>query len=384
MSRRGFLPAGGLAALGLLAAVAGCSRDSASGKSAGPAPPGVPVTVATAAQRDVPVQLRVIGAVEAIATIAVKTQVTGQLIGVHFQEGQDVKQGDLLFQLDPRPFQAELQRAEANLAKDLAQMRNAEVQVRRYSELLEEGAIAAELYDQVRTNAASMEATVGADRAALENARVQLGYTTIRSPLDGRTGTLLVQQGNMVKANDDTPLVTIRQIAPIYATFGLPEQALLKVRHHLATGPARVEAIVPEAPQAPARGTLTFVDNTVDRATGTIKLKGTFPNVDRRLWPGQFVNVVLTLAVQQQAVLVPSQAVQASQQGQQVFVVKPDLTVEARPVVLGQPVGNDIVVEKGLAAGERVVTEGQLRLVPGTKVEIKAAPPPAAPPERAG
>ncbi len=410
---RRFALAGGPVALGLVAALAGCSGDSASGKPNAPAPAGVPVTVATVVQRTVPIQVRAIGNVQAYSSVTVMSQVDGQVASVHFTEGQDVKRGDLLFTLDQRPLQADLQRAEAtlakdqaqekqaeaNLARDVAQLENANVQVGRYRELIDDGAISKEQYDQVRTAAVAMDATVQADRAAVDNAkalaqadraavdnaRIQLGYTVIRAPMDGRTGNLLVHPGSTVKARDQaSAMVVINQIHPIYVAFGVPEQYLESIRRYRAAGALTVETSPADQVADPVRGELTFVNNAVDPQTGTIQLKATFPNAGNRLWPGQFLNVVLTLTTRPNALLVPSQAVQASQQGQHVFVVKPDMTVEARPIVLGEPVGSDIVVEKGLAAGERVVTEGQLRLLPGTKVEIKAAPPAAASQERAG
>ncbi len=399
--------------LACLALLAACSRESASGKSGPPAQQGVPVTAATVVQKDVPIQVRAIGNVQASASVTIMSQVDGQVSSVHFTEGREVKKGDLLFTLDQRPFQVDLQRAqaslakdqaatkqaEANLARDLAQLENANVQVSRYKELIDDGAISREQYDQVRTAALAMQATVEADhaavdnakalvqadQAAVENARIQLGYTVIRAPMDGRTGNLLVHPGNAVKARDqNSVMVVINQIHPIYVAFAVPEQYLDAIRRYRAGGALMVQGYPADQVAEPVRGELTFVNNTVDPQTGTIQLKATFPNAENRLWPGQFLHVMITLTMRPNALLIPSQAVQASQQGQHVFVIKPDMTVEARQVVLGEPVGSDIVVEKGLAVGERVVTEGQLRLVPGTKVEIKGAPPAAAPREQAG
>ncbi len=401
---------GGLLVAGLTL-LAACSEQNASGK-AGP-PPGVPVTVATVVQKAVPVQVRAIGNVQAIATVTVKSQVDGQVFRVHFAEGQDVKAGDLLFTLDQRTFEADFQRAEANLAKDqaqlkqaeanvakdLAQLENAKVQARRYKELIDDGAISMEQYDQVRTTADTFEAAVQADRAAVEtaraaikadqavveNARILLGYTVIRSPMAGRTGTLLVHPGNTVKARDDaSTMVVINQIHPIYVAFAVPEQYLPDIKKYRAAGTLKVEAFPPDQAVGPVRGELTFINNTVDPSTGTIQLKATFANADNRLWPGQFLNVVLALTTEPNAVVVPTQAIQTGQQGSYVFVVKPDLSVESRPVVLGLPVGNETVVQKGLTPGERVVTEGQIRLVPGIKVDVKPSPPAPAPPEKAG
>ena len=392
--------------LGGLVLLAACSERSANGK-AGP-PPGVPVTAATVVQRAVPYQVRAIGNVQAVASVTIMSQVDGQVARVHFAEGQDVRKGDLLFTLDQRPFQATLQQveatlardvaqlkqAEANLAKDQAQLATAKIQTRRYQELIQDGAVSSELYDTVRTTAETFEAAVLADRAAVENAkaviqadqaavenaRIQLEYTLLRSPMDGRTGNLMVHEGSTVKARDQaSAMVVINQIHPIYVAFAVPEQYLPDIKKYRAAGPLQVEAVPPDQAAGPARGELSFVNNTVDPTTGTIQLKATFANADNRLWPGQFLNTVLALTTIPNAVLVPSQAVQAGQQGSYVFVIKPDLTVETRPVVLGLGVDNETVVQEGLAPGDRVVTEGQIRLVPGAKVDVKPAAPAAAP-----
>jgi multidrug efflux system membrane fusion protein len=328
--------------------------------------------VASVVQKTVPVQVRAIGAVEAYSTIMVKSQVEGELMRVHFKEGQDVKKGDPLFTIDPRPFEAALRQAEANLAKDMAQAKNAAVDARRYAELLQRRLVAQADYDQQRTNADALQAAVRADQAAAENAKLQLGYTAIRSPIDGRIGYLMVQQGNLVKAND-TMLVTINQISPIYVTFAVPEQELPAIQRYMAAGSLTMAANVPMAAGPPERGVLSFVDNTVDRATGTIRLKGTFANDDRQLWPGQFANVVLTLTTQPNALVVPSQAVLSGQEGQHVFVVKPDLAVEYRPVSVGRSLDGETVITEGLQPEETVVTDGQLRLAPGTTVEVKGS-----------
>ena len=346
----------------------GCAGTKAASPQAAPA---VPVLAATVQQKDMPVLVQGIGAVEAYSTVAVKTQITGELTGVYFREGQFVKKGDLLFTLDKRPFEAELKRQEGNLARDTAQAQLAHSQVTRYAALLREGVVAKEQYDQFQSNADALDAAVQVDKAALENARVQLIYCSIYSPINGRVGSLLIHQGNMIKAND-VPLVNINQIEPIRVAFTVPEQFLAAIKRFAADGRLPVRAAIPND-EKPAVGKLSFIDNTVDQATGTIKLKGEFVNNDRRLWPGQFVNVTLTLNTQPNAIVVPSQAVQNGQQGQFVFVIKPDMTVEARPVTVNRSSGGQAVVEKGLSAGERVVTDGQLRLVPGAKVEIKEA-----------
>jgi membrane fusion protein, multidrug efflux system len=348
-------------------------------KAAPPVAPVVPVLAATVEQKDMPVQVQGIGSVEAYSTVSVKTQITGELTLVLFREGQDVRKGDLLFTLDKRPYEAELKKQESNLARDIAQAKLARVQVDRYEPLLKEGIVANEQVDQIRANADALEAAVAADKAAIENARVQLIYCSIYSPINGRTGSLIVHRGNMIKANDTPALVNINQVEPIYVAFMVPEQFLAEVKKSAGTGKLAVQALIPNDSK-PATGKLSFIDNTVDQTTGTIKLKGEFTNADRRLWPGQFVNVVLTLRTQPNAIVVPSQAIQTGQQGQFVFVIKPDMTVDARQVVVNRSGNGLAVIEKGLSAGERVVTDGQLRLVPGAKVEIKqAVAPPAAP-----
>jgi len=358
-----FLAAG---SLGLLTSCTGT-------KAAPPAPTAVPVLAATVEQKNVPQQVRAIGAVESYSTVSVKTQITGELTGVFFKEGHDVKKGQLLFTLDKRPFEADLKKAEGNLSKDRAQAVNARVQARRLDALFKAGVVSKEEYDQMQSNAEALEAAVASDEAAVENARVQVLYCSIYSPINGRTGNLIVHQGNMIKANDNPPLVNINQVEPIYVAFTVPEQNLAEIKRYASTGKLRVEAYIPNDTRGPAVGTLSFIDNAVDQTTGTIKLKGEFANADRRLWPGQFVNAALTLRNQPNAIVVPSQAVQNGQQGQFVFVIKNDMTVEARPIVIGQSADGQAIVEKGLAPGERVVTDGQLRLVPGSRVQIKQA-----------
>jgi multidrug efflux system membrane fusion protein len=358
---------------GFLYLLAGCSGGSGSKAAPQAQPPAVPVTAAQAGKKDVPLQVRAIGKAEAYSTVSVKTMVNGQIVKVGFREGQDVRKGDLIFVIDPRPYEAAVKSAEANLARSLAQKENAEKDVQRYAYLIERDLVPKQQYDQVVSNVAVLAATVDADKAAVENARVQLSYCFLRSPIDGRTGTLFLKEGNVVKAND-AALVTIHRVTPIFVAFSVPEQLLADIRTYREARTLEVEASIPGQEDKPSRGTLTFIGNAVDDATGTIQLKGTFPNKDRRLWPGQFVKVVLTLAVKPDAVLVPTPAVQTGQRGQYVFVVRQDLTVESRPVVTGEATGGETVIEKGIREGERVVTDGQLRLVPGARVEIKAGP----------
>ena len=333
--------------------------------------PPVPVTVVAAVQKTMPVQLEAVGTVEPYSTVSIRSQVTGAITKVHFKEGQDVKEGDLLFTVDPRPLEATLKQAEANLAKDLAMLANAREQARRYAELVKKQYVSQEQYDQIKTNADAIEATVEADKANVENAKVQLSYCKIYSPVTGRTGSVLVNEGNVVRTNDATPLVTINQVTPIYVTFALPEQTLPQIKSRLTGGKLTVEAVLPQI-QQPEQGDLSFIDNTVDRTTGTIKLKGTFRNGERRLWPGQFVKAVLKLA-DQDAVVVPSDAVQTGQQGQHVFVVRKDSAVDVRPVVVSRSLNGESVIEKGLQPGENVVTDGQFLLGPGSRVQVKTA-----------
>ncbi|HVO27478.1 MAG TPA: efflux RND transporter periplasmic adaptor subunit [Candidatus Margulisiibacteriota bacterium] len=355
-----------LASLALL--IAACSSDSAApGRDHKDA---VPVTVATAVQRDIPVQLRAIGNVEPYSTVAVKSQVEGQLAQVHFAEGQGVKRGDLLFTIDPRPFEAALRQAEATVARDTAEARNAAVDAKRRTQLLAQGFVSRDEYDQSQTKAASSAAAVKADEAAVENARLQLQYCYIHSPIDGRVGQLLVHAGNVVEAND-TLLAVINQVHPIYVSFSVPEQQLPQIRQRAGAGKLAVQAFVPQHGGSPVVGELSFINNTVDTTTGTVLLKALFQNDDETLWPGQFVDVAVTLAVQHDAVLVPAEAIQVGQQGQYVFVVAADDSAEVRAVVPGDRIAAEIVVTQGLTAGERVVTDGQIRLAPGLKVQIK-------------
>ena len=333
-------------------------------------PVTVPVMTAAAVQKDIPVQLKAIGNVEAYSVVSVNSRVGGQIQRIHFREGQDAAKGALLFTIDPRPFEAALKQAEANLAKDKAQYENALQQARRYEDLAKKGYVSLSDYDQVRTNAEALAGTVNAGKAAVEHAHLQLTYCYIHSPISGRTGGLLLNEGNMIKA-DDKPIVTINQIQPIYVNFSVPEQHLSEIKKFMSAGKLKVMASIPENNGYEAQGELTFIENAVDRTTGTIRMKGTFANKDRRLWPGQFVNVVLRLTTQPRAVVVPTPAVQTGQKGPFVFVIKEDSTAEPRDVVVSRTFEDESVIASGLNPGEKVVTDGQLRLVPGAKVEIK-------------
>jgi multidrug efflux system membrane fusion protein len=354
--------------IGIILLMAGCS----SGNKGQHAAPAVPVMADTVIQKTVPVEVRAIGNVQAYSTVSVKSMVAGEISQVHFKEGQDVKKGDPLFTIDPQPFEAALKQAQANLDKDKAVAQNAEADKKRYEFLIAKQAIARQQYDQIRTTAEAAAAVVRLDEAAVENAKVMLSYCFIHSPIDGRTGTLLITRGNVIKAND-VPLITINQVIPIYVAFSVPEQSLAEIKRYRAKGPLKVEALLPNDAGDAEQGRLTFIDNAIDKTTGTILLKGTFANRRRRLWPGQFVDVVLRLAMQPDAIVIPSQAIQTSQTGQYVFVIKPDLTVEVRQVVVNRTLNNESIIDKGLKADEKVVTDGQLQLVPGAKVEIKGS-----------
>ncbi|MGA7617137.1 MAG: efflux RND transporter periplasmic adaptor subunit [Thermoanaerobaculia bacterium] len=343
---------------------AGCG-----GKASEVHQPDVPVSVASVLQRDEPLQLQAIGTVQPLRTVDVKSLVGGELTRVYFQEGEDVKAGQRLFEIDPRPYRAALAQAEANLQRDVAQAKNAAAEVERYRDLVAKDYVTAEAFDRTVAASEAAHAVVAADKAAVENAKLQLGYCDIRSPLDGRTGTLNVHAGNMVKAND-VPLVTINQIEPVYATFAVPEQFLSQIR---TNDGQTVEARSPQNGQSLGTGRLTFVDNAVNESTGTITLKAKFVNAQRRLWPGEFVNLVLTLGTDPNVVVVPSRAVQTGQSGQFVYVVKKDRSVENRPVTVARTVNEESIIGSGLAAGEEVVTDGQLRLTPKSRVAIKPA-----------
>lgn len=351
-----------------VAAAAGCSKKERAG---GPAE-AAPVTVANAARRDVPLEVRAIGHVDPYTSVSVKARVGGEVTKVGFREGQDVRKGDLLFQIDPRPYQAALAQAQAQLERDRAIAKNAEEDVKRYSELVQKDYVTKEQYDATRSNAAASLASAHADEAAVENARLQLSYCTVTAPISGRTGSVLVYAGNQVKGNDDKPLVVLNQIEPVLVSFSVPESSLAQIRQHARPGQKlTVAASVAGNAASPQTGELTFIDNTVDPTTGTIVLKATFLNQSRALWPGEYVDVVLTLATEPGAIVVPSQAVQTGQTGQYVWVVKSDMTVESRPVTVSRTQGALAVVAKGLQPGEKVVTDGQLRLAPGARVEIK-------------
>jgi multidrug efflux system membrane fusion protein len=385
----------------LFLAACSSSVDADAGKGKGKGGRGggggaVPVVVAMAVQRDVPIEIQAVGTVEAYKTISVKSQIAGQITDVFFNEGDYVKSGDKLFRVDPRLYEAQLAQAEANVARskaleaqaeanlehDIANQRYAALTADRTEALVKEGIASRDQGDQLRANANALSKAVEADRAAIESAKaqiladqsnidnikVQLSYTIITSPLDGRTGNVGVKVGNTV-APLTVEVTTINQIEPIYVTFAVPEARLSEIKRYSAAGNLPVIARPQDGGTDAEQGVLTFIDNAVDTTTGTIKLKGTFQNKDRRLWPGQFLNVTLRLTTQPGAITVPNQAVQNGQDGQFIYVVKGDQTVEARNVTPGPRVDQDLVILKGIEAGETVVTEGQLRLQPGSKVQ---------------
>jgi len=355
----------------LLAASIALTNGCSNSKDQRKAPPAVPVMAQNAVSMDVPVTLSAIGTVEAYNTVSITARVGGQLLRVEFGEGQDVAAGDVLFQIDPDPYQAALEQAQANLERDKAKQANAEADLARYTDLVKKDYVTKEEYDAIVSTAAAAKATVDADDAAVRSARLNLDYCTIRSPIAGRTGNLIVKQGNIIAANGAEPLVTINQIVPIYASFTIPEEQLPDVRRYSQRGPLAVRAYPPADSANAYEGKLTFIDNGVDERTGTILLKATFPNVNRALWPGQFVRVALVLTRQHAATVVPSAAVQRSQQGDYLYVVRPDSTVDLRSVVQGTKLDDKVVIMSGVQAGEKVVTDGQLRLMPGSKVTIK-------------
>jgi len=337
-----------------------------------PAEEKVAVTVAKVEQKDVPMQIRLIGNVQPFSTVSVHALVNGQLTRVSFKEGDNVRKGQPLFTIDPRPYEATLQQAEANLARDEAQYRNAQSEAARYAELVKKDYVTKEEYEKMTSGAEAAKAVVAADRAAVENARLQLSYCNIVAPIDGRTGGLIVHAGNIVHTNDSNPLVVINQVTPIYVQFAVPESQLGSMRSRRDLG-VPVTASPRGGGATIAAGRLSFMDNAVDTTTGTITLKALFGNENRALWPGQFVTVAVTLQDRPKAVVVPSQAVQTGQRGQYVYVVKEDRSVEMRPVKVAETVDQQSIIEKGLGPGETVVTDGQLRLTPKSHVEVKNA-----------
>jgi multidrug efflux system membrane fusion protein len=422
----------GLLLVGLVSLSACAASQAQSSKSNGKGKRPVPVLVKTVEQKNVPLQVKTTGTVEAYSTVAVKAQVGGQITGVYFQQGQTVNRGDLLFKIDCRALEASRQQAEANKAKDIAKVQQAkatvakesanvkktkadvaqnialagytDVQAERYTRLYQQGAISKSQADLFQSNAVSnragvsavretvasataqlaaaqadvlnAQAAVAADDAAIASAKVQLSYSAIYSPIEGRTGSLKLTQGNLIKANGDEPLVVISQIRPVYVAFSIPQRLLPDLKKYSTDRALPVEAFLPKEagkkdPGQAVRGKLTFVDAVVNAQTGTVQLKGTFQNAEERLAPGQFVEVVLKLKEERHAIVVPTPAIQTGQKGKFVFVVKANQTVDVRSVVVGSALGKETVIKEGLSAGEKVVIDGQFNLTPGAKVDIK-------------
>ena len=378
--------------LGLILLLTSCSRGAAD--AAAPGGPGAPaaegrgagrggargagggavaVSVTTVVQKPMPVNVRALGNVEASSTVEIRAQVTGALTSVDFKEGQDVAAGQLLFTLDARPFEVALRQAEAQLQRDTASASNADAQLARMRDLSERGLSSRADLDTSTAQANALKGTLAADTAAVENARLQLQYTKIRAPVSGRAGALLVHAGSLVRANDTQPLVIINQLTPAYVSFAVPARLLPQLGSERRVGTLTVRAASSGTTADASTGTVTFIDNAVDQATDTVRVKATFTNRDRRLWPGAFVDVTLQLSVNPKAIVVPTSAVQPSQQGQMVYVVKADQTVEARQVKVAWTDGDNIVIDTGLQAGETVVVDGQLRLTPGARVSVKPA-----------
>jgi multidrug efflux system membrane fusion protein len=333
----------------------------------------VSVTVATVEMSSTPQLLTAIGTAQAIATVGVKARVDGQLNQAFFEEGQVVKKGQTLFQIDPRPFQVELRQAEANLARDRALYDKTRAELARYKELVDMGYASQQKYEDVKAANAASGAVLAADAAAVDQAKLQLEYTNIKAPIDGRTGSLLVSVGNLVKANDTNPLVVLTQLKPIYVTFSVPEQYLLPLKALMATRQVQVDVTIGGDSALKHQGILTFINSTVDATTGTIQLKATFPNDDEALTPGAFVNLSLTIRERPEAILIPTAALQVGQGGSFVWVVGDDNKVAVRPIRVEETTHSHSVVSAGLKPGERVVTDGQLNLVPGASVRARSA-----------
>lgn len=329
-----------------------------------------PVVTAVAVRKPIPLVIDAIGVVESMRSASIRSQVTGTLFRIAIKEGQDVKAGDLLFELDPRPLQNAVQTVQSDLRKLRVQLEYAQGQVARYQALSAEQMVSREQYQKIQDDARALEAQVASSEAVLANAKLQLEYSAIKAPVSGRTGNLFVHEGDLIRANDQMAMVTINQIDPIYVTFGVPQQHLGAINRFRAEGSLKVKVTPPGLDERPEFGELTFIDNTVDATTGTIRLKGTLANEKHRLWPGQFSSITVTLA-EPPVIVIPASAVQTSQTGQHVFVVTAEKLAELRPVVVERTFENEAVIAKGLNEGETVVIDGQLRVVPGRPVEIK-------------
>ena len=356
--------------------ISGCGNKEQvqAARGSGGRPPA-PVVIASVEQRDIPVQIKGIGNVEAYQTVLIRSQVNGQIQQIFFKEGEDVREGQPLFRLDKRPFQADLEKAIGQMKHDQAQAENSRIQAERYSQLEKEGVASQEQAEQLRAQAKADASAVEADNAAVDAARVQLQYTDIVAPIKARAGALMINLGNLVKANDTPYLVQLNQVTPIYVTFSVPESNLDRVRRRFTSGQLKVLAYPKGQSDQPAEGRLTFIDNGVDTTTGMFKLKATYQNTDRRLWPGQFVDVALELSTQKNAVVVPTRAIQTGQQGEYVYVVRADSTAESRPVKTAGAYQNLTVVSDGLKIGEHVIVNGQLRVSPNAKVVVQGTLP---------
>jgi multidrug efflux system membrane fusion protein len=366
------IPRSALALLALFGVASAVGCRSAPKTVAAPQPP--PVVVSQATRKTIPVALRAIGNVESTAAVSVRSRVAGQILSVHIKDGANLVAGQTLFTIDPEPFRIALEQAEAQLARDKALLEKANNDLARYSKLVDKEYVTREQYESASSQAASQAATIQLDEAMVKNARLDLSYCTIGSPIAGRAGSINLRAGNLVKANEDPPLVTILKVRPVFVTFSVPEKFLADVRRHAAEGTLAVQAAAPGEDGLGHAGVLAFIDNEVAAATGTIRLQGVFPNDDLGLWPGQFVEVTLKLAEQKDAVLVPSPAVQVGQQGSFVYVVSQDGTAEVRPVVVDRSIAGDTVIASGLEGGETVVVDGQIRIVPGGKVSVRTTP----------
>ncbi len=350
----------------VLVLAAGCSEREQ------PKPnPAVSVKTAPALEKDVPIEISANGTVEAFSVVNITSRVDGQVMKVHLKEGQMVEKGQAIVSIDDRPYQAQREAAEAALARDKIRLEKAGKDAERYAELVQKDYVTKAQYEQVIADAEALKAVVSGDEAALQNARINVDYCSITAPIAGRVGSILINEGNLVKANDAKPLMVIHQVEPVLVRFSVPEQRLGEIQNRMSQEDLKVLVSTPGKRNEPKEGRLTFLDNTINPNTGTITLKATLANADSRLWPGQFVNVVLLLGLQPKAVVIPAEAIQIGQQDNFVFVVKSDLTVESRPVSPGTRSDHQTVIAKGLSAGEIVVTDGQLKLTPGAKVVLQ-------------
>jgi membrane fusion protein, multidrug efflux system len=357
----------------LALSLSGCGSEKKGDPAAGRRDRPVPVSVSPVLQQTIPLEVSGIGNVEAYASVPVKSRIGGELKNIYFREGQEVRTGDLIFTIDPQPYEAALKQAQANLARTGALAKKAEEDLKRYQDLIQKDYISREQFDQAQANAEAQTASLKADQAAVENARLNLSYCSIQAPLSGVAGSLLFHQGAQIKANDDKAMVILNRVQPIYVSFSVPESFLPDIKKYAARGPLKVRVSVDNGTTFSEEGRLTFIDNAVDLTTGTIRLKGTFENKNKALWPGQFLRVALTLSSQPDAIVIPSQAIQTGIQGQYVFVATPEQKAEARPVTVGRNLDGRTVIAKGLKPGEQVVTDGQFQLAPGSKLQIKQA-----------